>query len=175
MKTAAATQITEAAATAAAAALVVREALRSAAADAAAEWVGWTWAHDPAGPVVTGPGAVDDWAMWETERVVELVGVEVEDEDGRVSPLSVDEAGAMASAERTYGEGCQQAAAGAADLGREAVEAAESGDLREALRLAQRAAGMESDYGDSPAYSGLVSAIEQAIAAEEEEEEEREL
>jgi len=146
--------------------------IRQAADRAASEWTGWDWSHDPAGVVTKGPGAVDDWAAWEADRAADLVGTAGDDGyDGEPSVLSAEAAAKMAAAERAYGEGCQGDAAAAWELGTEAVKAAEHGDLHEALHAAGRAASLESGYGDCPAYSGLVAAIEQAIAAEEEERE----
>ena len=55
------------------------------------------------------------------------------------------------------------AAQAASDLGDEAIEAIQRGDLEEGLRLVLRARELEDEWGDSPAWTPAVEAVEAAI------------
>ncbi len=55
---------------------------------------------------------------------------------------------------------CHSAAVSAEKYGKEAVEAAEEGDIDAALAFAKRACAFESEYGDDPTWQRLRKAIE---------------
>lgn len=134
----------------------------------ASTWTGWEWTHDPGGVVTLGPGAQDDWDLWEEVRredltIDDLVAAGI-DSEGMNQRAVEHELDAMAEAERGYGEDVQGSAEAAADLGISCVEAASSGKWALALKLAKEAAGLEGQYGDDPNYAPVVKICEKALA-----------
>jgi hypothetical protein len=128
------------------------------AAENAARWEGWEWAHDPGGIVTDGPGSVNNWDKWQTKRTKQLEKILDDNDDEQASPEDI------ALAEREYGEQCQLDADEARDLGEQCVAAAKAGDYALALDLSEKASALERNYGDDPAYAELVDECEKALA-----------
>ena len=135
------------------------------------KWTGWDWNHDPGGVVIHGPGAIDDWDEWEKERLKKIDMEDIEcalslssDESTEMTISQIEEARkAIATAERDYGEQAQHDAESASQAADDAIRSAKNGKWTDALEHAETAASIESEYGDCPAYDGLVKLIKHAL------------
>jgi hypothetical protein len=136
------------------------------AAEAAAHWTGWEWAHDPGGHgiVVTGPGAVKNWDLWERAQRRKLTARDIDDSERMTRSEIRETLDAVAAAMREYGETAQAAATEAAELGEQAVSAARKGYYKKALDFAKQASRLEAEYGDDPSYAPLLTACEALVA-----------
>ena len=135
------------------------------AADEAAKWEGWEWAHDPGGIVVEGPGAEVNWSAWETARRAGLDASVLDDAADMTRDEISESLDNIAASEREYGEDCQRSANAARECGAECVRLAHAGRYLDALTAAEAAAREEEQYGDDPSYAPLVAAAQALVDA----------
>ena len=118
--------------------------------DAMYGFTGWDWNHDPGGLVVSGPGAVADWNVWEASRAADLV---------LRHPIAMAER--LASAEREYGERIQLAAEAATCHARLAITHIQADNLPTARAHITEAIDLEAQFGDAPTYQYVLDQFDE--------------
>lgn len=147
---------------------------------AASEWTGWDFPHDPGGIVHEQSEVVSDWDSWEKERASDLrESLDLVDEfgwdpDDVTKSAQREVAGDVAAKEREFGEGIQLSARSAALSARAALRFARGGHWDKALEEAKEASDVEEEYGDNPTYGPILWFIEEAMEEEDDDGEEHE-